>query len=218
MNSREPRPSKATHLSTILVVFVVNLIPLYEVLFAGWTISEVIALFWLENVAIGLFHWTKLLTCNPQRRPRLKRDTQQIKDFLLFYGTFTLCQGAALVAAYFIMDFDGGTLAQTEEFARHSGLEGFFLALTALVAGHAYKFVREFLLGDGRERETINTLGTGPFGRVVLMQFVLIGGGIIAGLTGQPLWALALLVLIKIFGEILAPWFTRTRGRSNSIA
>ncbi len=218
MKPGKPNPRHETRLSTLLVVLVVNLVPLHEVLVARWTISEVIALFWLESVAIGLFHWVKLLTCNPDRRPRSKRDKELISDFPLFYGTFTLCQGMALVAAYFVIAFDGGTLAQAEGFARHSGLDGFLWALAALLAGHAYAFFREFILGGGRQRETIHTLGMGPFGRVVLMQFVLIGGGIIAGLSGQPLWALVVLVLIKIIAELLAGWFSRTTIGASDLA
>lgn len=217
MKFETPHSRQQARLSTLLVVLVANLVPLHEVLLDRWTISEVIALYWLETVAIGLFHWAKLLTCNSERRPRSKRDKEWIRDFPLFYGIFTLCHGVCVVAAWFVIEFDGGTLAQTEGFARHAGVGGFFLALAALVAGHAYAYFREFIFGGGRQRETTNTLGMGPFARVVLLQFVLIGGGMIAGLTGQPLWALVLLVLIKILGELLAGWFMRSMNRSSSL-
>jgi hypothetical protein len=197
--------------SSLCVLVAANLVPLHEVVTERWTISEVIALFWLENLAIGVLHWAKLLSCNPDKRPHSRHDKELIGLFPLFYGLFCLFQGVALVAAYFVIEFPDGTLAQQERFTRDSGMGGFQWALAALLASQGYGFVREFLRGGGRRRETIGTLGMGPFGRVVLMLLVLVGGGLVAAIAGQPIWALIVLVVLKLAGELVVSlWRNRT--------
>ncbi len=201
-----PVQSRFQRLSKLIFAVLLNLIPLYQVQQGAWTLSEVIALFWLENLVIGGIHFSKLLLCNPEKRPRSKDDKMAIEFFPIFYGGFTLAQGVSLVAAYFLIDFDGLTLSQSEGFSQHAQLSVFWWALTAIIASHAVPFVRSFIFGGGRQRETIDSLGLGPFARVVVMQFVLVGGGIVAGWYGQPIWALVMLVSVKMLADLAAAW------------
>ena len=204
-----PGNSRSHRLSTLFIIALVNLIPLVQVLRGAWTLSEVIALFWLENLVVGIIHFSKLLLCNPGKRPRSRDDKLAIEFFPIFYGGFTLFQGVALVLAYFFIDFNGATLSMSEGFSRHAQVSVLCWALAAITASHAIPFVREFLVGGGRHRESIDSLGLGPFARVVILQFVLVGGGIIAAWYGQPLWALVVLVSVKLLVDLVAAWRTR---------
>jgi len=51
--------------TTTMVLVVTNLIPIIGVCFWGWEAFDVIALYWVENVIIGLINVLKMVTCNP---------------------------------------------------------------------------------------------------------------------------------------------------------
>ena len=53
--------------SSAWVLIGVNSIPLFGVLFGGWTLLEVVAIYWFENVLIGLINVLKIATCRPER-------------------------------------------------------------------------------------------------------------------------------------------------------
>ena len=71
--------------STIVLV-VTNLIPIIGVFLWDWSAFDVIALYWVENVIIGLINVLKMVTCNPnfeeidvlvQLRERLKASQSE---------------------------------------------------------------------------------------------------------------------------------------------
>ncbi|MGB0134811.1 DUF6498-containing protein [Dokdonella sp.] len=201
-----PAQSRTRRRSDLIIVVLANLIPLHQVVNGAWSLSEVIALFWLENLIIGIVHFSKLLLCNPAKRPRSKDDKLAIEFFPIFYGGFTLLQGVALVLGYFFIGFDSGTLSQSDGFSSHAQLSVFWWALAAILFSHAISFVRRYLYGGGRRRETIDSLGMGPIRRVVILQVLLVGGGIIAAWYGEPIWALVVLVSVKLLVDLAACW------------
>lgn len=50
---------------TALALLAANLIPLLGVLFAGWSLLEVVVLYWLENLVIGAINVLRMATCSP---------------------------------------------------------------------------------------------------------------------------------------------------------
>lgn len=47
------------------VLIAVNALPLLGVLFLGWDVFSIVALYWTENVVIGAINVLKMLTCSP---------------------------------------------------------------------------------------------------------------------------------------------------------
>ncbi|MDB4287561.1 DUF6498-containing protein, partial [bacterium] len=48
--------------SALIALLLANLIPLWGVFFKGWSSQEVLVVYWLENVAVGLVNILKILT------------------------------------------------------------------------------------------------------------------------------------------------------------
>ena len=61
-----PLPQQLARLTarspTAVALIVANLIPIGGVFFAGWDVGTILAIYWLENVAIGLLNVAKILT------------------------------------------------------------------------------------------------------------------------------------------------------------
>ena len=63
-----------------IALVVTNLLPLAGVFFFGWTVFEVLALYWLENVVIGILNLPKILTASG-RFGASSKDPQQTELF-----------------------------------------------------------------------------------------------------------------------------------------
>jgi len=76
-------------------------------------------------------------------------------------------------------------------------------AALALALSHGFSFAVNYL-GGGQYRTTdLATLMTRPYGRVVVLHLVILGGGFLVAALGSPLVPLALLVLLKTGLDLL---------------
>jgi hypothetical protein len=48
------------------VLIAANMLPLFGVIFFGWDVFSIVALYWFENVVIGAINVLKIITCNPR--------------------------------------------------------------------------------------------------------------------------------------------------------
>ena len=174
-----------------------NLVPLFGVLFLNWQVFDILAVFWLENVAIGLVNLLRMMTVFIG-----KRDVSAIVAmpfFCVHYGLFTLVHGFFIVSLF---GTDAGINAGVGT-APWALLEtvmaqrGLLLSATALFFSHLFSFFFHFILGRDYTRTTIKTLMAAPYGRVVVLHLTILAGGGLVMLTGAKLWALVLLVILK---------------------
>jgi len=63
--------------ASIWMLIAANLVPLIGVLLWDWSIFEVVVLYWLENVIIGVINILKMVTCSPDME---KLDLKSILD------------------------------------------------------------------------------------------------------------------------------------------
>ena len=59
-------PTKTEKPVSTWVLLVANLVPLAGVLFWGWDAFALLALFWMENVVVGVFSALRMLTIDPR--------------------------------------------------------------------------------------------------------------------------------------------------------
>ena len=48
------------------VLILMNLLPLFGVVFLGWSIFNIVLLYWVENLVLGLINILKMITCRPK--------------------------------------------------------------------------------------------------------------------------------------------------------
>jgi hypothetical protein len=46
-------------------LILVNTIPMFGAMFWGWSLLEIVALYWFENLIIGAINVLKMITCVP---------------------------------------------------------------------------------------------------------------------------------------------------------
>lgn len=48
-----------------MVLIIANLLPLFGVLFWGWSVFNIVVLYWMENLVLGVINILKMITCKP---------------------------------------------------------------------------------------------------------------------------------------------------------
>lgn len=117
-NQAQSAPSTRPLAPRILVVLIYTLLPLGGVLFAGWDWREVLVLYWLENVALGVAMVVRILRTrrDPGPEAMIINDRRVAQTpgsiaflagfFALHYGIFTLVHGVfvALIVSGLFFD------------------------------------------------------------------------------------------------------------------
>jgi hypothetical protein len=180
------------------VLVAANVVPLLGVLFWGWDAFALIALFWMENVVVGVFFILRMLLADP-RDPALWAGKVFLVPFFCFhYGMFTAVHGLFVFGLFGGKAYDPHGLQVLEPAMRVARDFGLWLPLAALLASHGFSFLWNYLWRGQFRRAKLTELMSKPYGRVVVLHMGIILGAIATTALGSPLWALLVLLALKI--------------------
>ena len=205
---------------SVVALILANTVPLFGVIFLGWSAATILILLCLENILIGLLNVPKMLLC-PVRAPfdsrgahispaereamsKLTLSNSKGWNILLkiltipilsqIYNGFVFGQIAILV---FILDQIPGAYESISPLALST-------AAAPLMLSHGLSFFVNFI-GRGEFRRTsFVAQAFRPYGRVFVMTLTIAFGGGLSMMLDSPVWALAVLVLIKIGMDLRA--------------
>jgi hypothetical protein len=194
----------------------------YGVLVLGWSVLAVMALFWLENVVIGIFNVARMLITGVRLGAIVFVGALAMAAFFtVHYGMFTAVHGV-----FVVMLFGTGELGRE---AMDSGLIGpvfhmldrlltdrdGWLAIGAIVALHGASFAQWW--GSSRAAPTpLKELMRAPYGRIMILHVTLIAGGFLVQALRAPVAGALLLIALKLAYDLVS--LSRARGRSGDIA
>ena len=180
------------------VLVAANLVPLAGVLFWGWDAFALVALFWMENVVVGVFFILRMLCLDPRDPALWAAKLFMVPFFCFHYGMFTAIHGTFVFAMLGGNRYDMKGLSVLEPAARAASDFGLWLPLAVLVASHLFSFLWNYLYRGEFLRAQLATLMTQPYLRVVALHVGILLGGFGAMVLGSPLWALLVLLAVKI--------------------
>lgn len=167
-----------------------NLAPLAGVAFLGWSLGEVLLLFWLESALIGGFHLLRMLHAGRRAAVGLALF------FVVHFGTFMLVHLFFLVLLFVPL----GPFAEPGE--EPLDLRNVGWASLALLASHAVSFHVDYLRDPrARARPFRDWMGA-PYPRVVAMHLTILAGAFLALHLGSPRPALLVLVGVKTLLDV----------------
>lgn len=198
--ARFPKPGDrpAEKPASAWVLVAANLAPLAGVLFWGWDAFALIALFWMENVVIGVFFILRMLCLDPRDPALWAAKCFMVPFFCVHYGMFTGIHGLFVFEMLGGKRYDVQGFALLEPAARAAADYGLWLPLAVLVASHLFSFAWNYLYRGEFRRAQLAQLMSQPYLRVVVLHVAIILGGIGAMALGSPLWALLVLLGMKI--------------------
>jgi hypothetical protein len=217
----------------LLALVLANLIPLAGVLYWGWSVFEIVLLYWIENLILGFITVLKMLTSQPQvsnghlnidmpvrggprqipvpagvsvEKMMVGLKVFLIPFFIIHYGMFCMAHGTFVFALFSEESFTGDLRALDQL------IPGPLLwVVGALLVSHLISFLINYI-GRGEYRRTNPmTLMMAPYKRIVVLHLTIIFGAGLTMLMGSPFWLLALLIGLKILMDIRAHLKERNR-------
>jgi hypothetical protein len=176
----------------IVALVVANLIPLFGVLFLGWSVWNILVIYWLENGIVGVINVLKMSAATGEEATGLaaaltingQPASSMSKVGLWFvHGIFVLTLPVFLSLA--------------SDTPMELGLGAVLFAAVGLAVSHGLSFWWNFLRGGEYRRTTPAALMFAPYRRLVALHLTIIFGALAVMLTGAPIVAVAILVGIK---------------------
>ena len=196
-----------------VVLVLANLVPLIGVLLFGWRVFDVLMLYWVENVVIGVINVLRMVVCRGEKKWFLT------PFFVIHYGIF--CFGhLAAVTALFSQSFGAGNawqyfLGTPLNEAWRSPL---WIAITSIVASHLFSYFSNFIASGEFRRTSPRELMQRPYGRIVVLHLAIIAGGALIQLLGSPISMLVVLIAAKIVLDLKLHAAERDRFDSEPIS
>lgn len=176
-----------------VALIIANLVPLAGVVFLGWRVFDILMLYWVENVVIGVINVLRMAACRGREKGFL------LPFFVLHYGLFCFGHLAAVTGLFsetfgtanVWQYFFGGTLDDVWR-------SPLWLAITAIAVSHLFSFFNNFIGGGEYLRTSASELMQRPYGRIVVLHVAIIIGAALIQWLGSPVMMLAVLIAAKI--------------------
>jgi len=154
--------SSVFNLPSTIVLLLSNLFPVFGMLLLGWDITNILILYWMENLIIGFYNVIRMIVASKANPQPYMKDISSIIFFIIHYGIFTFGHGRALIViiAFTINhEIDLGYLFL-------QNLLGFFL----LFISHGFSLIYNYLYKQEYLQTTTDQLFFKPYGRVAIMH------------------------------------------------
>ncbi len=188
----------------IVIAVAINLIPIVGVIFWGWSAFALIALYWLENVVIGVRNVLSMLVSG------ISRDAAGLPGALFFSAFFTVHYGMFCFGhGIFVMTMFGGAGSHGDGVADLFGaVHSLMMTQTNMLVGFAsivfWQLVQFFLFLVRGEAARTNPLAlmAAPYPRIIVLHLTIIFGGFILLGLNQPVGGVVILALVKMAYDV----------------
>lgn len=191
--------------SSLWLLVLMNMPAVAGVWFFGWQVRDVVLLYWIENIVIGLFNLLRIAVAVPDTLPDLQRrgidfssgDVAMAKMaagafFLAHYGAFCATHGIVLAMLFASSD----SIAEAFKLVAASAMG--LVAVIGIVLSHAYSFRHNYIVRGEYEHVDFTELMTRPYKRILVTHFfILFGAWLLLG-SGNPAAAIVIFIAIKI--------------------
>lgn len=170
---------------------VANLLPVFGVWQLGWSVGELLLLYWVETTIIGAFGIIKLVGAgyDPLQPARqLLARVPRSFFFIIHFGGFSAAH------VLFLNEIFG--LPTPDRFL--------LFAVLGLAASHAVSFLSNYIGKREYRTDEPGQFMLAPYGRVVVLHVVVIFGAMLVEKTGSALPALLILIALKTTVDLAA--------------
>jgi Family of unknown function (DUF6498) len=182
-----------------------NAIPLIGVLFLGWSVWNILVIYWLENGIVGAINVLKMARAEGSLAglgPRFIVNGQPatsmsklglIPFFVMHYGIFWFVHGIFVLTLPAFLSLSPGSGGP----GMSLDVGPVILAAVALAGSHGLSYWWNFLRGGEYRRVTPAGLMFSPYRRLIALHLTIIFGAMAVIFTGAPVAAVAILVGVK---------------------
>ncbi len=164
----------------------------------SWQTFTVLAFYWLENVVIGGFTLLRIFAAGA----RTERHAESLGSGVFFtahYGLFCLVHGIFVATLFGNFSSAHGLFDPVLLMIGRIGGDWIgLLVIVSMVVAAAFDAMRAWSSMNPDDENVIKTIMFEPYGRIIVLHLVLIGGGFLMQLLQAPALAALLLVAFKL--------------------
>lgn len=173
-----------------MILIGVNLLPLLGVILFDWDVFRIMALFWFENLFIGILGILRMC------RSGLRSWFAPL-FFTVHFGAFMVAHGVVLVELFGPATL-GQSITDNLSFLWNTlGHTEIVIVGLAIAASHLWSYLENFVGNQEFLNLSQDKAMTLPYRRVLITHVALIGGGILLEKWGEPLVGLVVLIAVK---------------------
>lgn len=185
------------NIKALLGIVVFNFLPIFGVLFWGWKSFDLIFLYWLENVIIGIAVLLRFAIKPYKQALELLVLCFVVPFFIVHYGMFCTVHGVFVMSLFADSQYQSNDL-----FNIYAQLPAILQANHLLYAALSLVGLQIFYWISDTYKYGWNNFGLGqlmvaPYRRIVILHIAIIGSAFALGSMNEPLVGLILLVLMK---------------------
>lgn len=179
-----------------------NILPVFGVLYWGWSLKTLLVLYWLESFIVGAVNVPQILVSNGALKDRISTAF----FFMVHYGGFWLGHGL------FLMIFLFPKLPEGPEGGVVSDLpyDSVLYVLLAMLVSHLFDFAQDIWRKPRAERFPPNTQLFVPYGRVFVMHIMILGGAALGAKYANATTFILMFTGLKIAFELFFMYFIRS--------
>ncbi|MFC7291182.1 DUF6498-containing protein [Hirschia litorea] len=205
---------RALQTPVILTGFLVDLLPLIAVLTMGWGALELVLLYWLENLVIGVITVIRILFAGVGKGNISSLFTALFMGsfFTIHYGGFCLGHGVFLLT--FLGEVGGNSNIATSfsqlgdsavsDIVTSMGLIGLVGILSAKFLWELYQHVVLYVRNGEHVKAEIGDEMFAPYGRIVLLHIGIFVGAFTMAKLGDPMIGILGLILLRAGVGVIA--------------
>lgn len=187
----------------------VDLLPIIAVLVFGWGATPLVALYWLENLVIGVFTILRMIGTAFASIPSLGMALFMVPFFFFHYGMFCFGHGVFL---YAFTNPTGGLPDPLGLIAWALSTAPQMLWFVGAIAGVNLLFLAADFFGRGEYKTSDPSAEMfAPYGRIVTLHVAIILGAGLAFTLDEPLLGVLLLILIRVLFGIVTTVMRRRK-------
>lgn len=181
----------------LVILVLLNALPVYGVLLWGWKSFDLIFLYWMENLFIGVFMIIRMVVRPYSHAVELFMPLFLVPFFTFHYGMFCFVHGQ-IVVSMFGKNLDPQLAGMSLQQLIIPLIESrhLFWPLMGLLSYQLFDWIREVSL-RGLGSDGVMALTTAPYRRIVVLHITIIGSGFAMGVLNEPLAGLILLIIFK---------------------
>ena len=190
--------NKRSVFASSVILAAANLLPLIAVLKLNWKVYDLLVLYWIEVVVIGIFNVLRMILIAP-RAATAQVHFLKLAFVPFFAGHFGLfCIGLGL-ALQFLFGKENFTVSDQVSSMIHGSAAMLFFPL---FISHLFSFFWNYVSQREFRNATIARRMIFPYWRVLPVAAAFFASGWACQSLESPLWALAAMVLFKTIVDL----------------
>jgi len=184
---------KLKYTASFVALVAANLIPIAGVLYAGWDASDIVVLYWCENLVVGGYNVLMLVFAHDPTA-KFWQKLIVIAFFSVHFGGFCFGHGLILIRFFHLGNIWGHVI------------RAMLWPVAGLVLSHGVSFVENYLMRREYATASLQKLFFRPYGRIAITHIAIVTSALAVNALHSPLGLLITLIALKTVLDAYFHW------------